>query len=222
MSRGKQIFSVFTGRLTFGTGVKMIMQLTNTAPFSMSGTTTGTKPCKRQTPTEVFPIWTPRKNQPTFILLSSFVLPFAVVCQGQSSEVQSEVGLLLLSGSRTCGLRHELAVFRGGGRYAVVTIHTSTNHKLSKITVSSVIYTTERNRTSLSAFGGVSEEMDTQVERALETHNWRSTRLNPPSTSASEMNFVFLNLVGPPGAHRGLCAANELNPHVNSFGQRKF
>lgn len=116
MSRGKQIFSVFTGRLTFGTGVKMIMQLTNTAPFSMSGTTTGTKPCKRQTPTEVFPIWTPRKNQPTFILLSSFVLPFAVVCQGQSSEVQSEVGLLLLSGSRTCGLRHELAVFRGGGQ----------------------------------------------------------------------------------------------------------
>lgn len=144
MSRGKQILNVFTGHLTLGTGVKMIRQLTNTAPFSMSGTTTGTKPCGDKTHKGVSHLDTQKESA----YISTFVLPFAGVGQGQSSEVQSEEGLLLLSGSRTCGLRHELAVFRGGGQICSgYHPHQHQPQVMQHHIESSIIYTTERNRT---------------------------------------------------------------------------
>lgn len=94
--------------------------LTNTAPFSMSGTTIGMKPCRSQkeslAPVHVnitIIVWT------LYLIFPDTCLPVAVVCQGQSFGVQSEVWPLLPSDSRICGLRHELDVCRRGQRNKV-------------------------------------------------------------------------------------------------------
>lgn len=54
-----------------------------------------------------------------YLIFPDTCLPVAVVCQGQSFGVQSEVWPLLPSDSRICGLRHELDVCRRGQRNKV-------------------------------------------------------------------------------------------------------
>lgn len=96
--------------------------LTNTAPFSMSGTTMGMKPCRSQKKTHVFALLYINRiiisiHFADFKSNISTSSPVAAVCQGQSFGVQSEVGPPLLSDSRTCGLRHELDVCGRGTKY---------------------------------------------------------------------------------------------------------
>lgn len=151
---GKQIFNVFSGHLTFETGEDHRAAYKH-GPLQHVGHNHGNE-ALRETKTHEGVSRLNTQEESAHILLS-VVLPFAGVCQGQSSEEQSEEGLLLPSGSRTCGPRHELDVFEGGGgRYAVVTIH-----KLCKITLCPPSFTL-RNRKSLLAFGGVSDAQNVQ------------------------------------------------------------